>query len=59
MWGGHSCPPFLILIFDLIFWIRCQIKIKVKSGGQECSPYIKTKTAPLRFVTQLFSYTLK
>ena len=43
MWGGHSCPPFLILIFDLIFWIRCQIKIKFKSGAQECSPYINTK----------------
>ena len=44
MWGGHSCPPPLTLVFDFglakLKWISTDTLLKVKinfSGdGQEC-----------------------
>ena len=44
MWGGHSCPPPLKLLFGFSRcrkWSRwvLQDKIQVKGGGQECPPH--------------------
>jgi len=44
VWGGHSCPPLLPSIlcplFGDILDQLCVPKVKVKSGGQECPPYM-------------------
>src|SRR5579862_6117683 len=52
--GRHSCPPFLNYI------LVGHTKIKVKSGGQECPPYIRSPRVKLFFMavgdsTQRFS----
>ncbi len=39
VWGGHSCPQLLTLIFLCTHSEGFKFKNKFKGGGQECPPH--------------------